>query len=127
MKQFENKKNLIPFKGPCYINGVDIFNATWDLNSAVEINYPELSSNNFIPTQDWKISLNNNQKLIVHIFEYKLENYENLVLWEYDKSNFKILNTSQDVDIKSLSSIKCNIGSNEKNRAKNFLNSLKKL
>tara|TARA_A100001015_G_scaffold321414_1_gene452019 strand:- start:1420 stop:2979 length:1560 start_codon:yes stop_codon:yes gene_type:complete len=127
LKQFENKKNLILFKGPCYINGVDIFNATWDLNSAVEINYPELSSNNFIPTQDWKISLNNNQKLIVHIFEYKLENYENLVLWEYDKSNFKILNTSQDVDIKSLSSIKCNIGSNEKNRAKNFLNSLKKL
>ena len=127
LKQFEQQKNLILFKGPCYINGVDIFNATWDLNSAVEINYPNLSTNNFIPTQDWKISLTDNQKLLIHIFEYDLKNYENLILWDYTESKIKILNSIQNIDLSNLSFEACNIGSNEKKRAKDFIYNLRRL
>ena len=125
--QFEQKKNLILFKGPCYINGVDIFNATWDLNSAVEINYPNLATNNFIPTQDWKITMIDNQKLSIHIFDFELKDYENLILWDYNKNKIEILDTSQNLDLSSLSFEECNIGSNEKKRAKEFVSKLEKL
>ena len=125
LEKFEQQNNLILFKGPCYVNGVDIFNATWDLNSAVEINYPSLSTNNFIPTQDWKVYLKNDQKLMIHIFEYELKKYENIILWDYNNNVIKILDDLMNVDFNNLSSKKCNIGSNEKERAKNFITILK--
>ena len=118
---------MILFKGPCYINGVDIFNATWDLNSAVEINYPNLATNNFIPTQDWKITMIDNQKLSIHIFDFELKDYENLILWDYNKNKIEILDTSQNLDLSSLSFEECNIGSNEKKRAEEFVSNLEKL
>ena len=122
---YQKQKNLILFKGPCYYNGVDIFNATWDLNSAVEINFPNLASNNFIPTQNWKIKFDNKNNLTVHIFNFNLNDYKNLILWDYKNSRVEILNFKKGLDLDKLSSNDCHIGSNESIRAKKFLYNLK--
>ena len=121
---FKNKSNIIFFEGPCYINGVEIFNATWDLNSAIRFLYPELSKNNFLPIQDWKLSVDKNEILSIHIFEFNLNDYEEIYYWNYFndtliKMNKKTFN-KESIDIFK-SRRDCNIGINERKKAKNTM------
>ena len=121
---FKNKSNIIFFEGPCYINGVEIFNATWDLNSGIRFLYPELAKNNFLPIQDWKLSVDKNEILSIHIFEFNLNDYEEIYYWNYFndtliKMNKKTFN-KESIDIFK-SRRDCNIGINERKKAKNTM------
>ena len=113
-------KNLILFIGPCYINGVEIFNATWDLDSAINSKHKSLSKNDFIPIQDWNLRIIENQLLLIHIFKYEIVKYKEVYEWNYyentliklEKKIFNRKNLNIYKDRKD-----CHIGRNEKKRA----------
>jgi len=121
---FKNKSNIIFFEGPCYINGVEIFNAIWDLNSAIRFLYPELAKNKFLPIQDWKLSIIKNEILSIHIFEFNLNDYEEIYYWNYFNDTLIRMNkktfNKESIDIFK-SRRDCNIGINERKKAKNTM------
>ena len=118
----KNTKNLIFFMGPCYLNGVEIFNATWDLNSAIRWKHPKLAKNNFLPIQDWKLSINKNKILSIHIFQFNLNEYKEIYYWNYFNNTLikikkkKFIKESADI---FLGRRDCSIGIDEREKAKN--------
>ncbi len=112
--QMGHDKNLILFHGPCYINGVEIFNASWDLERYLrEKNKRFVDGNSrIIPVQNWKIFISDldpwykkreNKKFIhVHTYVYDLDNYKRIYYLDFyqkitkqiyfDASNFDDLN-----------------------------------
>ena len=58
-KEIEYGKNLILFHGPCYINGVEIFNASWDLERYIRERDKKFVEENtrFLPVQNWEVFL----------------------------------------------------------------------
>ena len=130
LHKLENKKNLILFYGPCNYNGVEIFNATWDLDSALNSISPNLEMSSFVPIQDWKVSIESSNVLNVHIFEYEMSSFESIYLWNYFENSFKKINKGSFNDKKSLfydKRIECNLGINHSLEAEKFSTYFKSL
>ena len=141
--QMGHDKNLILFHGPCYINGVEIFNASWDLEKYLrEKNKRFVDGNSrFIPVQNWKIFISDldpwykkreNKKFIhVHTYIYDLDNYKRIYYLDFyqkitkqiyfDASNFDDLNKK----INKINKRKdCHIGVNYYKLAKKIKNQI---
>ncbi len=130
-REIEYGRNLILFHGPCYINGVEIFNASWDLERYVRERDKKFVEANtrFIPVQNWKVFFSDldpwykkkvNKKFIhVHTYIYDLEYFEDIYYLDfYQKTirqiyfqgnNFDDLNKQFD---KINSRRDCHIGTN---------------
>ena len=83
-----------------------------------------LSKNNFLPIQDWKLSVDKNEILSIHIFQFNLNDYEEIYYWNYFnntliKMNKKTFN-KESIDVFK-SRRDCNIGINERKKAKNTM------
>jgi hypothetical protein len=96
-KEFSNKsKNFIFFFGPCYYNGVEIFNATWDLSNAINYNDSNFHKNGstIIPIQNWSLKRINSKIFSVHNIELKLDNNVTFYFWDYFNNKIIRINSS---------------------------------
>ena len=100
-------KKLIFFFGPCYVNGVDIFNATWDLQNAILFKDLSYKKDTIIPIQDWNIEISltapeeiktkKSSILIVHNYSYDLKNFDKIYFWDYFSNNIDEINKNFNV------------------------------
>ena len=101
-----SKKYIVIFKGPCSINGVEIFAAPWDITRSMVSRNLEFENLNFIPIQNWEAKITDKVKnkqydqdkinqfkkfLKIHTYYYPLEKYEGIYLWDYFKNKSEIL------------------------------------
>jgi hypothetical protein len=125
---FLNKtKDLILFFGPCYYNGIGIFTALYDLQNAIlykSKNFSKIDA--IVPIQNWTIENNNYSSLKIHNFEYQINEFDNIYLWNYfDEKRSKII--SKKIGTKNIvkqvlqmrNDQNCSIGVDEYLRAKN--------
>jgi hypothetical protein len=126
-KEFSNKsKNFIFFFGPCYYNGVEIFNATWDLSNAINYNDSNFHKNGstIIPIQNWSLKRINSKIFSVHGFEFKLDNNTTFYFWDYfDNKIIRINSSSAETLITTVGTIRnnrtCYLSGNENLRMDN--------
>jgi hypothetical protein len=95
--KIDSKKNLVLFHGPCFVNGVEIFNASWDLGRYLKKIDLKYLNSTFVPIQNWDIFVNdidpsnkkhNGEKFIhSHTYIYKAADFDKLLIINYyDKS-----------------------------------------
>lgn len=99
------KKYIVIFKGPCSINGVEIFAAPWDITRSMVSRNLKFDNLTFVPIKNWEAKITNkvenksyNQNetkkydkfLQIHTYYYPLEKYESIYVWDYfyNKSEF---------------------------------------
>jgi hypothetical protein len=118
-----SRKNFIFFFGPCYYNGVEIFNAPWDLSNAIydQDNSFFIKSNFIIPIQDWSVQKVNSEVFKIHVFEYKLDSNVNYYYWDYFKKKIIKINSKSAENLVNLVNIyrndqSCYLAGNEKLR-----------
>jgi hypothetical protein len=88
-KQFLAGNNLILFFGPCYLNGVEVFNAAWDLQGALILNDRSFKNNVIFPIQNWNLkSVTNNSFSVHEFYVYKMNNFQKIYLWNYFTKDF---------------------------------------
>jgi hypothetical protein len=130
-----SSKKLILFFGPCYVNGVDIFNATWDLQNAILFKDLSYKNNTIIPIQDWNIEISlispeeiktkKDSILIVHNYSYDLKNFDKIYFWDYFNNDINEINKNFNVvnQIKKKRNNRdCSVGTDFKLKAKNDKN-----
>ena len=134
-----SSKKLIFFFGPCYINGVDIFNATWDLQNAILFKNLSYKNDTIIPIQDWNIKISlitteeimtkKDNNLVVHNYSYDLNNFDKIYFWDYFNNNINEINKSFNVadQIKKMRNNRdCSVGTDFRLKAKNDKNNFYK-
>jgi len=129
------KKNLIFFFGPCYYNGVGIFTALYDLQNAILYNSKTSSKvDAIVPIQNWIIENTNNSSLKIHNFDYRIDEFDNIYLWNYfDEKRSKIILKEIGVQniVKQVLHMRndqsCSIGVDEYLRANNAKKIFKKM
>ncbi len=100
-----SKKYVVIFKGPCSINGVEIFAAPWDITRSMVSRNLQFENLTFVPIQNWEAKITDkvlnkqydqneikkyDKFLQIHTYYYPIENYESIYLWDYfeNKSEF---------------------------------------
>ena len=134
-----SSKKLIFFFGPCYINGVDIFNAAWDLQNAILFKNLSYKNDTIIPIQDWNIKISlftteeiktkKDNNLVVHNYSYDLNNFDKIYFWDYFNNNINEINKSFNVadQIKKMRNNRdCSVGTDFRLKAKNDKNNFYK-
>ena len=127
--KIDSNKNLVLFHGPCFVNGVEIFNASWDLGRYLNKMDLKYSDSTFIPIQNWDIYASDidpwekkqDGKIFIHshTYIYELVDFKKLLILNYyDKSINEIdlsLNKINEINnqIRYLEDRKdCHIGTN---------------
>jgi len=132
-----SSKKLILFFGPCYVNGVDIFNATWDLQNAILFKDLSYKNHTIIPIQDWNVEISlitpeeiktkNNNILIVHNYSYDLKNFDKIYFWDYFNNNVNEINKNFNVANqikKKRNNRNCSVGTDFRLKAKDDKNNV---
>jgi len=130
-----SSKKLILFFGPCYVNGMDIFNATWDLQNAILFKDLSYKNDIIVPIQDWNVEISlispkeiknkNDSILIVHNHSYDLENFDKIYFWDYFNNNVNEINKNFNVANqikKKRNNRDCSVGTDFRFKAKNDKN-----
>jgi hypothetical protein len=132
-----SNKKLILFFGPCYVNGVDIFNAAWDLHNAILFKDLNYKNDTFVPIQDWNIQYSStmsessitkkNDILIVHNYNFNLNNFDQIYFWDFFNNKMhkisKVSNIALQIN-KIRNNRNCSLEIDYKLKAKNDKNNL---
>jgi hypothetical protein len=132
-----SNKKLILFFGPCYVNGVDIFNAVWDLHNAILFKDLNYKNDTFVPIQDWDIensstilgSSKNRQNdiLTVHNYHFNLNNFDQIYFWDFFSQKMYQINKNSSIAFQineKRNNRNCSLELDYKLKAKNAKNDL---
>lgn len=103
-KEIDEKRNLVLFHGPCYVNGVEIFNASWDLDRYLKEKEGRYLKSLFVPIQNWDVFISDldprykkkeGQKYIhIHTYIYEIYDYEQILILNFYNETIKKIDTN---------------------------------